>query len=353
VTFRNLAAVAILALGPSLASAQSSAPTPTVSKPAAPATAAAPAGQPIAPELKRRIENTIRSYYSESLPTSVDVAVGDRYPSEVAGFDLLHVVMSQGERRRNNDFLLSKDGNTLIRWLKIDVTPDPISQIELKGRPVRGNKDAKVTIISYDDFECPYCSKMHKTLFPDLMKTYGDRIRIIYKDYPLDQIHPWAIHAAVDANCLGTQNNDAYWEFADQVHDDQKKIDGDRTSKTKSTAALDKLATELGNKYFVNAAQLQECIEKQDATIVKASISEGDKLGVEATPTLFINGERLEGAAPEEALRAVIDRALRAAGVEPPPKAEKNAEKAPAPAKPEAKVTPPAATSAATSPAKK
>ena len=347
-------AVAILALGASVAFAQSSAPAPVAPK-AAPPSASAPAaaGQPLSPELKRRIENTIRSYYSESLPLGVDVAVGDRYPSEIPGFDLLHVVMSQGEKRRTNDFLVSKDGNNLVRWLKIDVTPDPMTQIDLKGRAVRGNKDAKVTIVSFDDFECPYCSKMHQTLFPELAKKYGDRIRIIYKDYPLDQIHPWATHAAVNANCLAAQNNDAYWEYADQIHDDQKKIDGDRTSKAKSTDALDKLATQLGNKYFVNATQLQQCIQKQDATAVRASIAEGDKLGVEATPTLFVNGERVEGAAPEDALRAVIDRALRSAGVEPPPKPEKSAEKAPAGEKPGAKANAPAGTTEASAPAKK
>jgi protein-disulfide isomerase len=307
----------------------------------------------MAPELARRIANTIRSYYSDNLPGSVELVIGDRYPSEVPGFDLLHVVFSQGEKHRTNDFLLSKDGNNLVRWLKIEVTPDPMAQIEIKGRPVRGNKDAKVTIVSFDDFECPYCSKMHNTLFPDLAKTYGDRIRIIYKDYPLDQIHPWAIHAAVDANCLAAQNSSAYWEFADLVHGDQKKIDGDRTSKTKSTEALDKLASEVGNKFFVNSSQLQQCIQKQDATAVKASIAEGDKLEVNATPTLFINGERMEGAAPEEELRAVIDRALKSAGVEPPPKQEKSAANPSAQGKPEAKVVAPAGTVGAAGPAKK
>jgi len=194
---------------------------------------------------------------------------------------------------------------------------------------------------------------MHQTLFPELAKTYGDRIRIIYKDYPLSEIHPWATHAAVNANCLAAQNNDAYWEFADAIHGDQKKIDGDRTSKAKSTAALDKLASELGNKYFVSASQLQQCIQKQDATAVKASTAEGDKLGVNATPTLFVNGERLEGAAPEEDLRAVIDRALKTAGVEPPPKPERSEGNTPADAKPDAKANAPATTIGSPAPAKK
>ena len=351
----RLCIIAILALATSLGFAQSTAPVPAPPKTVPPAAtaAAAPAGQPVSPELARRIQNTIRSYYSDSLPPTVDLSVGNRYPSEIPGFDLLHVVFSQGERHRTNDFLISKDGNSLVRWLKIDVSPDPMSQIDLKGRPVRGNKDAKVTIVSFDDFECPYCSKMHRTLFPDLAKTYGDRIRIFYKDYPLSEIHPWSIHAAVDANCLAAQNNDAYWEFTDMVHGDQKKIDGDRKDKIKSTDALDKLASEIGNKYFVNPSQLQQCIQKQDETAVRASMAEGDKLGVNATPTLFINGERMEGAAPEENLRTVIDNALRAAGVEPPPKPEKSASN-PVPAvKPEAKAAAPASTVGSTTPAKK
>jgi protein-disulfide isomerase len=348
-----LFATVILALGASISFAQSTTATTPATATAAPAPAPLPGGQPISPELARRIANTIRGYYSESLPGSVQLNIGNRYPSEVPGFDMLHVDFSQEERHRNNDFLLSKDGNKLVRWLKIDVAPDPMAQIDIKGRPVRGNKDAKVTIVSFDDFECPYCSKMHQTLFPELAKTYGDRIRIIYKDYPLDQIHPWAIHAAVDANCLAAQNNNAYWEFADLVHGDQKKIDGDRTSKTKSTAALDKVATEVGNKYFVNSSQLQQCLEKQDATAVKASIAEGDKLDVSATPTLFINGERMEGAAPEEELRAVIDRALKTAGVEPPAKPEKSAVDPAAEGKPEAKASAPAGTVGAAAPAKK
>jgi len=59
---------------------------------------------------------------------------------------------------------------------------------------------------------------MHQTLFPEIFKEYGDRVVFIYKDDPLSEIHPWAIHAAVDANCLAVQNVDAYWDFADYIH---------------------------------------------------------------------------------------------------------------------------------------
>jgi len=153
---------------------------------------------------------------------------------------------------------------------------------------------------------------MHATLFPGLLKAYGDKIRFIYKDYPLVEIHPWAMHAAVDANCLGEQNGSAYWDFADYVHGNQKLIAG--KSAQEAFSNLDGAAGDQGNKYHLDAAKLQACIKKQDDTAIRASMAEGDKLGVDSTPTLFVNGERLSGAIPEEEMRAIIDRALAEAG---------------------------------------
>ena len=66
-----------------------------------------------------------------------------------------------------------------------------MKKIDLAGRPVRGNPDAKVTIVNYDDFECPFCSRMHSTLMSEILPQYGDKIKIVYKDYPLS-MHPWA-----------------------------------------------------------------------------------------------------------------------------------------------------------------
>src|ERR1051326_8909216 len=96
-------------------------------------------------------------------------------------------------------------------------------------RTVRGTKNAKVVAVNYDDFECPYCSRMHQTLFPQLLKEYGDKIEFVYKDFPLSEIHPWAMHAAVNANCLASQNNDAYWDFADYMHNNQREINSLRS----------------------------------------------------------------------------------------------------------------------------
>jgi protein-disulfide isomerase len=153
---------------------------------------------------------------------------------------------------------------------------------------------------------------MHSELFPGLMQAYGDKVKIVYKDYPLLEIHPWAMHAAINANCLAEQNGAAYWDFADYVHANRQAISG--RNREEATANLDKAATEQAEKHQLNVPQAQACFKKQDESAVRASMAEGDGLGVDSTPTLFINGERVNGAVPEGELRAILDRALGESG---------------------------------------
>ncbi len=267
--------------------------------------------------LNRRIAQKVRSTFQ--LPSSLDVSVGQRGPSEIPGYDIVPVTLSNGNHTSTHQFLISKDDKTLIEWEKLDISKDLMDTINTEGRPERGNKDAKVTIVNYDDFECPFCSRMHQTLFPDLMKVYGNQVKIVYKDYPLVEIHPWAMHAAVDANCLATQSGDAYWEFADYIHANQKIINGEKRDIDQEYGRIDQLTRDLGTKHKLDAARLDACIKKQDDSAVRTSMAEGDKLGVDSTPTMFVNGERIAGAASEDQLRSVIDRALKDAGQTPPP----------------------------------
>jgi protein-disulfide isomerase len=188
-----------------------------------------------------------------------------------------------------------------------------MSKIDTTGRPTRGAKSAKVVVVNFDDFECPFCSRMHQTLFSELMKEYGDRVTFIYKDYPLVEIHPWATHAAVDANCLAAQNSDAYWDFADYIHANQREVGNEKTPDARNTA-LDRLTLLQGQKHNLDTVKLQACVKAQDDSAVKASMKEGDQIGVSATPTMFINGEKIDGAVPASEVRAALDRALKEAG---------------------------------------
>ncbi len=278
------------------------------------------------PDLAKRIESHVRAKYS--LPAQVPVVVGDRHSTpDFPGYDM--ITLQVGDKKDPVDFLISKDEKTLVRITKLELAGDPfadtMAKIDLKGRPVRGNKDAKVTVVNFDDYQCPFCARMHQTLFPEMQKLYGDKVRFIYKDFPLVEIHPWAKHAAVDSGCLANLNGEAFWEFADQIHAQQRSISGPVEGQY---AAVDKVATEAGQKHGVDAAKLQACLKAQDATLVDASMKEGTALGVEATPSLFINGQKVDGAIPAPEFRAILDHALRDAGVEPPAAA------APTPARP-------------------
>jgi protein-disulfide isomerase len=276
------------------------------------AQSAAPAG--LTPEVTHRIQSEIRSRYN--VPPAVDVSVSSPQPSDVPGYDKVVVTFTHEEKKTDFDFLLSKDRKTLARLEKIDISQDLMSKINVKGRPVRGSQDAKVTIVNFDDFECPFCARMHATLFPTFLKEYGSKVRFVYKDFPLVEIHPWAMHAAVDANCLGEQNGDAYWDFADSIHANAKAIGG--KSPAEAFGNLDRAALESGEKHHLDAEKLKACVQKSDESAVRASMAEADKLGVDSTPTLFINGERISGVVPEAEMRSIIDRALADAGEKTP-----------------------------------
>jgi protein-disulfide isomerase len=286
-------------------------------------------------ELNRRIENRLRIDFN--LPPTVEVTIGQIHGSEFPGYDIVPVRLQNSQRQKDLDFLISKDRKTLARLDKMDISTDDRDRMDLSGRPVRGNKDAKVTIVNFDDFQCPFCARMHQTLASDISKIYGDRVKVIYKDFPLVEIHPWARHAAIDANCLNDQSNAAYWNYADYVHASQKELGGppEKRQLADQTTALDNAAREQGKKLGLDAPKLEACLKKQDDSAVRASMKEGDALGIESTPTLFINGEKIAGAVPLDALRPIIDRALKEAGVDPAPATKSDAATTPtAPAQP-------------------
>ena len=269
--------------------------------------------------LSERIEHELRATYD--LPESVKIAISAPHASEFPNYDSLSVTLTGDVTTKNLDFLLSKDQKTLIRTTKLDLTKDPYAEtmkkIDVKGRPVRGNPKAKVVVINYDDFECPFCSRAHQTLFPAMLREYGDRVAFIYKDFPLSEIHPWAIHAAVDANCLASENSDAFWDFADFIHHNQSMVNSEQ-GRDKQFAALDRITLAEGGKFKVDPGKLETCMKAQKPDAVMASLKEGESLGIDGTPTMFVNGQMVNGALSADEFRTLLDKALKEAGVTPP-----------------------------------
>lgn len=276
--------------------------------------------QSASPDLARKIERNVRSYYK--IPPEVKLLVGAPSPSsDFPNYESVIVTVDNGEKKQDLTFLVSKDRSSMMRLTKFDLSKDPLaetmSKINVSGRPTRGAKASKVVVVNFDDLECPFCSRMHQTLFPEILKEYGDRITFIYKDYPLVDIHPWATHAAVDANCLAAQNGDAYWDFADYIHANQREVSNEKTPPERLNA-LDRITLLQGQKHNLDTVKLQSCIKAQDDSAIKASMKEAEGIGVEATPTMFINGQKIDGAVPPSELRAALDRALKDANLPVP-----------------------------------
>jgi protein-disulfide isomerase len=306
--FRTLIfALTLAALG---CHAQTPTQTPTPS--------AADGSAKLPPELVRRVEVMIRSH--ASIPAGYVIQVGPRTKSEVPGFDKITVsFLSDGKSSKPTDFLISTDGKTLAQFSKFDISKDPKLLVSGDGRPARGGPaNAPVLIVGFDDLECPFCAKMHEQLFPALTERYKDQIHIVYRDFPLDQ-HPWAMRAAIDTNCVGAKSATGYWNLVDYIHAHAADLGGPDKSLSKANETLDTLTRDEGKKQNLNADALNACIAKQDDTAIKESIKLGESLGVDSTPALFINGEKVEGAQPVEDVYRMIDSALVASGQTPPP----------------------------------
>jgi protein-disulfide isomerase len=160
--------------------------------------------------------------------------------------------------------------------------------------PVRGNAAAPVTIVEFSDFQCPFCARVNPTL-DRVRQTYGDRVKIVFKDYPLAN-HPQAPKAAEAARCAGEQNK--FWEMHDAMFANQRALE---------VPALKQTARAIG----LNGAAFDSCLDsaKYEAT-VRAGTELGEKMGVNSTPTLYINGRPLIGAMPFENFKQVIDEEL-------------------------------------------
>jgi len=279
----------------------------------------AQSAQPAAPDaaLNQRIEVLVRNQFE--MPPDVTIAIGARSSSQFTGYQTLPITITHGSKSQEIDFLISNDNTKLVHLDTIDLTKDPADAISIAGRPIRGNPAAKVTLINFDDLECPYCAMMHKELFPATLDHYKNQVRYVYKDDPLTELHPWAMHAAVDANCLAAQSGDVYWTYVDYVHAHTSEITAPDHDRAKSFAALDRIARQEATLGKLDQTSLNACMTKQDETGVRASAKEAEGLGVEGTPAIYVNGERVNsGAVPQNELWSAIDRALRAEGEQPP-----------------------------------
>jgi len=165
--------------------------------------------------------------------------------------------------------------------------------------PALGNANAPVTLVEYSDFQCPFCLRVMPTM-KELRAKYGDKIRIVWKDFPLTQIHPQAFLAAQAGNCARDQGK--FWEYHDRLFANQQALQADALKKYAADAGLD-------------ATAFNACLDgsKFEARVEEA-LGAGARLGITSTPTVYVNGRLVNGAQPIEVFQAVIDEELARSG---------------------------------------
>jgi protein-disulfide isomerase len=256
------------------------------------------AGPTAAPETQKKVEAFLRNYYA--LGADYKITVGAPKPVGNSGLSEVSVDVKNADGGDTVKMYLTADGRYLIRGEVSDLTADPlaanIAKFDLKGAPVLGDAKAPITIVEYGDFECPVCRNFHDAL-RGILPNYP-QVKLIFKEFPLDQIHPWARTAALAGRCAYRQDPKAFWKMYDLIYDNQELIS--------ASDVYDKML-DFAGRANLNVDTFKACLSGPEATAeVNASIENGKLLDVRSTPTVFVNGRPLTGADPH-ALQQYID----------------------------------------------
>ena len=271
-------------------------------------------------QLNMMIEDRVLSLEAKKQATTTDKLVEEQVDKKVTvpSDDAILKFYQDNKARINGsfadtardirDYLMEQDHDrkfsAYIEQLKKDykVTSylEPTrTTVATQGFPTLGPANASVTIVEFSDFECPYCGGLYPTL-KDIEKNYQDKIRVVYRQFPLTNIHPHAQKAAEASLCANEQGK--FWQMHDAMFTDQKNLE---VTDLKEKAS----------KLSLNTTAFDSCLDSSKyAAKIKDEILEGAKVGVNGTPSLFINGRFLSGDQPYEDIARMIDDELSRAG---------------------------------------
>jgi protein-disulfide isomerase len=242
------------------------------------------------------------------LDPRMNLKIADPKPSsDLPGFLDVTVEISMGNQSQKVPLLVSKDGSKVLQGNVWDISLNPfkkdIDRLKTQYEPSMGTAGATVVLVAFSDFQCPYCKEEAVMLRKNLLKEYPTQVRLYFKQYPLESLHPWAKPAAIASKCVYRQDPSAFWDFHDWVFDNQAGI----TLET----LKDKVMAWAKERKDVDALQLTQCMDqKATEQEVNASIAEGQTLGVDRTPTLYVNGRKIDQTLQWPNLKAIIDQEI-------------------------------------------
>ena len=247
------------------------------------------AGSSASSQTQKNIEAYLRNVYA--FGPNVQLAAGPLKGTAVEGILETNIDVVIEGNKQTVKFYVSKDGKFLFRGDLSDMTKDPLAetraQIQTNDAPSVGDKNAPVTLVEYSDFECPVCKKLHDVL-RGVLPNYPGKVRLVFKDFPLEQLHPWARTAAIAGRCAYQQDPKAFWKIYDLIYDNQEII-----SAANAWTKLSDYAAQSG----LNGETFKTCMASPEpGAAIEASRANGQVLEVNSTPTVFVNGRRMVGA---------------------------------------------------------
>jgi protein-disulfide isomerase len=252
---------------------------------------------------KSTMEAYVRHLYV--MDKRITVEVGNPKPStELPGFMEVMVHASAGQQAQDFKFFVSKDGSKILQGSVYDVANNPfksdLDKLKTEGAPSFGTPGAPVVLVEFSDFQCPFCKDEAAMLRANLPVSFPKEVRLYFKEFPLENLHPWARTAAIASRCIFKQSPTTYWEFHDWIFPLQAEITPENFK--------EKLMEWAKVKSDIDADKLNACIDTKAADAdVTASQELGRSLNIEQTPTLFVNGRRIPGSITWDQLKSIID----------------------------------------------
>jgi len=254
-----------------------------------------------AQSVARRVEAYLRDLYA--LGPKYTVKIGEPQPTPIPGLRSMSVEIFAEGQSNNGTLYVSEDGRFLVQGDLSDMQASPFAKIladmDLSAAPSKGPANAKVTVVEYADLQCPSC----RIYFQNLRGLYPDypQVRFVFRDFPLTQIHAWALTASIGGRCIYHKNPAAFWPYADYIYDHQPSLGADNIWDT---------VLQQGVAAGYDEASFKACMaDPAMKAEVEKSVTEGDKLKIANTPTVFVNGRRLVGG-DRQALVQYIDYEL-------------------------------------------
>lgn len=264
------------------------------------------AQQPAAPKKVSALDKATMEIWIRHLfvwPAPIEVTIEDPKPGPMAAFYEVKTRGVSGGQMQDETFYVSKDGQKIVRGNFFDIGQNPfktdLDKIKTEGRPSFGTPGASVVIAEFSDFECPFCKEEAKMLRENIARTYPKDVRVYFFDFPLEQLHPWAKLAAVAGRCVFRQSASGFWDYHDWIFDHQGDVNADN---------LKSKVLEFAQTKQLDTAQLTSCMETNaTADDVKHTVDMAHDLGVNQTPTIFVNGRRIAGTMQWNDLKTIID----------------------------------------------